>query len=145
MTKQNRKRSVVETGTNSFIGASISILAAWFIYPLFGIHVTLKNVLASAAVFMLVSMVKNFWVRRGFNYFTKGKQTKRMSFIESVVSVSLGTLNSFLIVMYVFPYLEMEVSTPNAAYLTGVFTVIAVLRTYIIRRIFEFKRIEDER
>lgn len=90
MTGQTRGQSFVEAATSVAIGYIVSLLAQLAIYPLAGIHVGLVMNAEISALFTLVSLVRQYVVRRAFNalhatgrmgtiqrkhYHTKGKDS----------------------------------------------------------------------
>lgn len=65
-------------------------------------------------------------------------QTKKMSAVEVTTNYIIGFTISWLSVFYIFPLwgLKQEIST--ATEITIFFTVISVLRSYILRRVFNY-------
>jgi hypothetical protein len=64
------------------------------------------------------------------------KQSKTKSLIESVANVAAGFLISLLIQLLIYPLLDIEVSINQNLTITAVFTVVSIIRNYIIRRLF---------
>ena len=65
---QSKKHSIMEAIFSSLIGYAIAIVAQIVLFPLFGIHGTpLKAHLGIGACFILISMGKNYIVRRWFD------------------------------------------------------------------------------
>jgi hypothetical protein len=64
---QTRLGSFIEAWANIFIGLGINILGQLLIYPVFGIHVTIRTNLGIAALFTIVSLARSYILRRWFN------------------------------------------------------------------------------
>lgn len=63
-------------------------------------------------------------------------QSKKMSFLESCVNVLIGYSVAILSQIIVFPIFGIEVSTRTHMLIGLYFTVISLVRSYIVRRIF---------
>jgi len=64
-------------------------------------------------------------------------QSKKKSFIESLVNTGSGLLISYIAQVIIFKYfLGVEVEFAENLFILGVFTAISLTRNYIIRRIF---------
>jgi hypothetical protein len=68
---QSRIESFVEKLVDTSIGYCIAIISQTLIFPLFDIHVTLRQNFAIAAAFMVVSLVRGYAVRRYFNTYVR--------------------------------------------------------------------------
>ena len=66
------------------------------------------------------------------------KQSKKMSMIESFVNVFVGYLVSVLANLIVLPAFGYNVTFLDSALIGLAFTLISLIRTYIIRRIFNY-------
>lgn len=64
---QTKKQSLVESITNVAIGYGISVSAQIFIFPMFGIHVSIEDNLMIGACFTVVSIARSYVIRRFFN------------------------------------------------------------------------------
>lgn len=64
---QSKKQSVLEITIQTLIGLGTSILVQIIIYPLMGIPVSFNQNLIITAVFVAVSMIRGYLVRRYFN------------------------------------------------------------------------------
>lgn len=64
---QSKKASVVETLTNFFAGIILSLVSYWYLLPLYGIHIPLIANVSLTAYFAVMSIVKTYLIRRGFN------------------------------------------------------------------------------
>lgn len=63
-------------------------------------------------------------------------QSKRMSLIETLTNIGVGLVISFLAQLILFPHYGIHVSIVDNVELTIFFTVISIVRSYSIRRIF---------
>ena len=64
---QNKKNSLIESITNTFVGFIISLLIQLIIYPTMGIPVTFAQNIVITFVFTFVSILRGYIVRRMFN------------------------------------------------------------------------------
>ena len=74
---QTKKHSAYEAVSNIFIGYTINILANFFIFPLFGWHITLQQNLIIGVFYTVVSFVRSYFLRRIWNYYYCLQQKKR--------------------------------------------------------------------
>lgn len=65
---QTRRQSLIESIANVAIGYTVAIATQLAVFPVFGIHVTLRENLGIGAFFTAVSIVRSYWVRRLFNW-----------------------------------------------------------------------------
>ena len=65
-------------------------------------------------------------------------QTKRMSLIETVLSVLIGYIVALLSQIVVFPLFDIEVSLIDNLLIGLLFTVISIIRGYFVRRLFNW-------
>ena len=64
--KQNKRKSLIESITQTFIGLATSILIQIILYPIMGIPVTFFQNIIITLVFFFVSIVRGYFVRRIF-------------------------------------------------------------------------------
>ena len=64
---QTRIQSFLEANFNTFSGTIINWLAGMVIYPLFGLSVSVLDVTGITLCFTLLSVARNYCVRRFFN------------------------------------------------------------------------------
>lgn len=64
---QSRIMSAVESVTNVAIGYGVAIATQAAVFPLFGIHATVKEHLTIGGIFTVVSLVRSYFLRRLFN------------------------------------------------------------------------------
>lgn len=67
-------------------------------------------------------------------------QTKKQSFIESLTNVAVGYIISLISLFVIFPILGIESSTGKNLIITMYFTIISIVRSYILRRFFNQKQ-----
>lgn len=65
-------------------------------------------------------------------------QSKKMSLIETVLSVLIGYIVALLSQIVVFPLFDIEVSLIDNLLIGLLFTVISIIRGYYIRRLFNW-------
>lgn len=63
---QSRSASMIEAGANVLVGYLVALAAQQLVFPLFGIHTSLAQDSAIAAVFTLVSLARSYLLRRLF-------------------------------------------------------------------------------
>lgn len=68
-------------------------------------------------------------------------QSRRMSLVEALTNVSLGFGVSFVANMIVLPAFGYPVTVKEGLSIGAIFTGIAVVRSYVIRRVFEALRV----
>jgi len=64
---QSKKLSLIESITNVIVGYGVSVIAQIVIFPVFGIHTTIKDNLFIGLFFTVVSIVRSYILRRVFN------------------------------------------------------------------------------
>ena len=65
-------------------------------------------------------------------------QSKKMSLIETVLSVLIGYIVALLSQIVVFPLFDIKVSLIDNLLIGLLFTVISIIRGYYIRRLFNW-------
>ena len=58
--------SMVEAVANVVIGYAIAVATQVVVFPIFGIHITLADDLRIGLVFLLVSLIRSYLLRRVF-------------------------------------------------------------------------------
>ena len=66
-------------------------------------------------------------------------QSKRESLIETLTNVSIGWFISFIANMLVLPLFDYDVSLTDGVLISIIFTVISIIRGYVVRRWFNSK------
>jgi len=65
--RQTRTQSLREAGVNTATAAGINLGASVVVYPLFGAHFSMAQNVGLVAVFTVISVLRNYVVRRWFN------------------------------------------------------------------------------
>jgi hypothetical protein len=63
-------------------------------------------------------------------------QSRRMSFIEASVSTAIGYFTALATQMIVFPIFAIKVTLTANIAIGLIFTVISIVRSYLVRRLF---------
>lgn len=63
-------------------------------------------------------------------------QTKRQSLIETLTNVAIGYLVSLIANLIVLPLFNYNISLIDGIYISIIFTVISIIRGYLVRRYF---------
>lgn len=66
---QSCRMSLVESITNIVAGYFVAVAAQIIIFPIVGVQANLKQNLLIAVLFSVVSLVRNYILRRMFNWF----------------------------------------------------------------------------
>ena len=66
-------------------------------------------------------------------------QTKRQSAIESLTSTTIGIIIGIVLNLTILPIFGYPVSLSDSLWISVIFTVISIIRSYIIRRWFNSK------
>jgi hypothetical protein len=64
-------------------------------------------------------------------------QSKTMSLIESITSVILGYIIALITQVLVFPLFALDVSVKSHLGIGLIFTVVSLIRSYVLRRVYE--------
>lgn len=63
-------------------------------------------------------------------------QSRTMSAVESVANIAIGIGVAFAAQLIVFPALGIPVSLGQNVQITAIFTVVSLIRSYAVRRVF---------
>ena len=66
-------------------------------------------------------------------------QTKLESLTEAVINTFIGFVIAFILQLIIFPIVGVDVTLGQNFILTILFTLVSIIRTYIIRRYFNKK------
>ena len=66
-------------------------------------------------------------------------QTKRQSAIESLTSTTIGIIIGIVLNLTILPIFGYPVSLSDSLWISVIFTVVSIIRSYIIRRWFNSK------
>jgi hypothetical protein len=64
--KQSRLMSLVESLANVLVGYGVAVATQMLVFPLFGLAVTVSENLLIGLIFTVVSIVRSYALRRGF-------------------------------------------------------------------------------
>jgi len=76
--KQSRAMSLVEAVTNVLVGYGVAVMTQVLVFPLFGLHATLRDNLTIGLVFTAVSLLRSYLLRRAFEAW-RVRQSLRVS------------------------------------------------------------------
>lgn len=65
------------------------------------------------------------------------RQSRKASLVEAIANVFIGYWIAVAVQMAVFPLLGLRVSFSENLFIGAVFTVVSILRSYALRRLFE--------
>lgn len=68
----------------------------------------------------------------------KHQQSKKWSFIESIVGVIIGFIVALLLQMAVFPFFGIDTTFSENFTIASIFTVASIIRGYYMRRLFNW-------
>jgi hypothetical protein len=83
---QPRWLSFVEAVTNIVVGYALAVLTQMIVFPLFGLHASLRENLLIGCSFVGVSLIRSFAIRRLFNGAWMARQAKPT--LETVTRLS---------------------------------------------------------
>lgn len=69
-------------------------------------------------------------------------QTKTQSAIEAVTNVVVGFLINFTATIYLFPFFGWEITISQNLELSVYFTIISLVRSYLLRRFYNWKHVK---
>jgi hypothetical protein len=64
---QSRRHSLIEAWANVLVGYTVSMVANFAFFPMFGWHISLHQNLLLGGLFTVVSLVRSYCLRRAFN------------------------------------------------------------------------------
>ena len=64
---QPKHHSFIESIINVAVGLGINIMGQHLVFPLFGIYITWGQNLQIAGIFTVISIIRSYCLRRGFN------------------------------------------------------------------------------
>ena len=68
----------------------------------------------------------------------KSKQSKFHSFLESVTDVSISFVIAVITQLIIYPWFGVFIDLKAQLGIAAIFTVIAIIRKYVIRRLFNW-------
>ena len=66
-------------------------------------------------------------------------QSKKQSFIESLTSTTIGVIIGIVLNLTILPIFGYPVSLSDSLWISVIFTIVSIIRSYIIRRWFNLK------
>jgi ABC-type maltose transport system permease subunit len=72
-------------------------------------------------------------------------QTKKQSFIESLINVTVGFLVAIISLHIIFPLLGIENHSGKNTLITIYLTILSILRNYVLRRYFNRRHYQIEK
>jgi hypothetical protein len=63
---QSRRQSLIEAITNVAVGYALAVLTQIVVFPWFGLKVSLNDNLAIGAIFVIISLLRSYALRRLF-------------------------------------------------------------------------------
>ena len=66
-------------------------------------------------------------------------QTKKQSFIESLTSTTIGIIIGIVLNLTILPIFGYPVSLSDSLWISVIFTIVSIIRSYVIRRWFNSK------
>ena len=71
-------------------------------------------------------------------------QSKKQSFIESLTSTTIGIIIGIVLNLTILPIFGYPVSVVDSLWISVIFTIVSIIRSYIIRRWFNSKEKVNE-
>ena len=65
---QNHKMTALESTVSVLTGYIITVLIQYLVYPIFGINIPVTQALLISIIIVFTAFVKNYSIRRVFNY-----------------------------------------------------------------------------
>ena len=80
--KQSRLMSLVESLVNVLVGYGVAVVTQILVFPLFGLAVTVTENLLIGLIFTVVSIVRSYALRRGF----EARRVRQSAMASSTIS-----------------------------------------------------------
>ncbi len=74
---QSKVLSIAEACSNTIIGYFLSLAVQILVFPMFGVHLSLKDNAMLTVVFTAVSIARGYYVRRWFNRIQQKERNNR--------------------------------------------------------------------
>lgn len=74
-----------------------------------------------------------------------GRQSRTMSLVEAATNVVVGFLLALLAQIGIFPLFGLVVTLGDNLMIGGIFTIVSIVRSFALRRLFEAVRIHRQR
>lgn len=69
-------------------------------------------------------------------------QSRIESFIEQLISTAFGFIIALLSQLIIFPMYEIHIPIQTNLAITAWFTIVSIVRSYIVRRLFNYRTIK---
>lgn len=66
-------------------------------------------------------------------------QSKRESFMETITSVFIGWVIGVILNLTILPLFDYNITVTDSLWVSLIFTVVSVIRSYMVRRFFNLK------
>ena len=66
-------------------------------------------------------------------------QSKKQSLIESLTSTTIGIIIGIVLNLTILPIFGYPVSLSDSLWISVIFTIVSIVRSYVVRRIFNSK------
>lgn len=132
---QTKKHSVLEVYLNIFTGWLISLLIQIVFFPLYGWHITFFQSFHISLIFSAAAFIRGYLFRRYFNKIMPIQKTHH-SMIEVGLNIFTGWVVAVILMNVVFPHFGIESKFHQQFSLSMIFTVAAVIRSFVFRRVF---------
>lgn len=76
---QSRRQSLIEAITNVVVGYGLAVITQIVVFPWFGLAVSLGDNLAIGAMFVVISLLRSYVLRRVFACLEQAKNRTRRS------------------------------------------------------------------
>jgi hypothetical protein len=70
------------------------------------------------------------------------KQSKRASLVESLVNIAIGYGAAIAAQVVIFPLFGINIPAGEHMAIAALFTLVSLVRSYVLRRLFETLRVE---
>lgn len=64
------------------------------------------------------------------------KQSKFQSLVESITTVAIGFVVAWVVQLIVFPMYGIDIDHGTHLEIVGIFTVVSIIRSFLVRRFF---------
>jgi hypothetical protein len=65
-------------------------------------------------------------------------QSRKHSFVEACANVLIGIVVAWAVTFTIFPWFDLEPAIVTSLYISLIFTLVSLLRSYVLRRLFVY-------